>query len=234
MPLEPSTDWRAFRARLVAAESSETRDQRSDVGLQKVGEVQWAHRLAAPEAGCLLIGRQPGMGIFERSIILMLEHNDKHRSVGLILNLPAPLLVKDVAAKLPAVKGIFGQHRLYVGGPLHTNIMHMLHAHDGMRDATEVLPGVFLGGEEHLMEKMLSGGIPNPRVRLLAGIASWGAYQLSSEILEESWWVVSASNNTVQDLISAGAGDRAADVVRDMLWLNLLSLAQIEPNLRFE
>lgn len=45
------------------------------------------------------------MGIFERSIILMLEHSDKHRSVGLILNLPAPLLVKDVAAKLPAVKG---------------------------------------------------------------------------------------------------------------------------------
>lgn len=36
VPLEPSTDWRAFRARLVAAESSEARDQRSDVGLQKV------------------------------------------------------------------------------------------------------------------------------------------------------------------------------------------------------
>lgn len=55
--------------------------------------------------GCLLIGRQPGMGAFERAIVLILEHDDKKGSVGLILNLPAPVLVNDVAWQLPAVKG---------------------------------------------------------------------------------------------------------------------------------
>jgi hypothetical protein len=41
-------------------------------------------------------------------------------------------------------------------------------------------------------------------------------------------WVVSASGNTVQDLITTATDDRAAALERDMLWLNLLSLAQIQ------
>jgi putative AlgH/UPF0301 family transcriptional regulator len=57
------------------------------------------------KAGCLLIGRQPGMGVFERAIVLMVEHNDRKGSVGLVLNLPSPLLVNEVAWQLPAVKG---------------------------------------------------------------------------------------------------------------------------------
>lgn len=57
------------------------------------------------EAGCLLIARQPGMGVFERAVVLLLEHDDKKGSVGLIMNLPSPLLVDEVAWQLPAVKG---------------------------------------------------------------------------------------------------------------------------------
>ncbi len=51
------------------------------------------------------MARQPGMGVFERSIVLVLEHGDKVGSVGLILNLPSPVLVKDVGVDLPAAKG---------------------------------------------------------------------------------------------------------------------------------
>ena len=57
------------------------------------------------KAGCLLIGRQPGMGVFERAVILVLEHDDRRGSVGLIMNLASPLLVNEVAWQLPAVKG---------------------------------------------------------------------------------------------------------------------------------
>ena len=55
--------------------------------------------------GCLLVGRQPGMGVFERSVVLLLEHSDKAGSVGLLLNVPAPLLVNDAGLDSPAVKG---------------------------------------------------------------------------------------------------------------------------------
>lgn len=41
-------------------------------------------------------------------------------------------------------------------------------------------------------------------------------------------WVVSASGNTVQDLITTATDERAAALERDMLWLNMLSLAQIQ------
>lgn len=45
------------------------------------------------------------MGVFERAIVLLLEHDDRKGSVGLIMNLPSPLLVNEVAWQLPAVKG---------------------------------------------------------------------------------------------------------------------------------
>lgn len=45
------------------------------------------------------------MGVFERAVVLLLEHSDKAGSVGIILNLPAPLLVNDVSQLTPAIKG---------------------------------------------------------------------------------------------------------------------------------
>jgi hypothetical protein len=41
-------------------------------------------------------------------------------------------------------------------------------------------------------------------------------------------WVVSASGNTVQDMVTAATDERASELTRDMLWLNMLRLAQIQ------
>jgi putative AlgH/UPF0301 family transcriptional regulator len=134
------------------------------------------------------------MGVFERAVVLVLEHSDRKGSVGLILNLPSPLLVNDVAWQLPAVKGagiawissgqyleaslpawcwfvestaviftsascagVFGTRRLYLGGPMQTDRMHALHTQAGISGATAIVPGVFVGGLEDLLEKVLSG-----------------------------------------------------------------------------
>ena len=36
----------------------------------------WAHTIATPESGCLLIARRPDMGFFTNSVILLLQHSE--------------------------------------------------------------------------------------------------------------------------------------------------------------
>lgn len=62
LPLQLVQDWRAFRARLVAMETGHTARA---VSLQLGREERWAHVLAQPERGCLLVARpRPGLGMF--------------------------------------------------------------------------------------------------------------------------------------------------------------------------
>lgn len=70
----------------------------------------------------------------------------EHNAMGLFESLQA-----DVFA------GVFGERRLYLGGPMQTNRMHAVHMQAGISGATGLLPGVFVGGLEDLLEKVLSG-----------------------------------------------------------------------------
>ena len=45
-------------------------------------------------------------GVFTHSVVLILEHQDKLGSIGLILNVLTPMLVSDVAANAPGIKGV--------------------------------------------------------------------------------------------------------------------------------
>jgi putative AlgH/UPF0301 family transcriptional regulator len=55
--------------------------------------------------GCLLVAKHENMAMFSNTVVLLLEHSDKIGSVGIILNLPMPLLVRDVTDDTPAIKG---------------------------------------------------------------------------------------------------------------------------------
>lgn len=68
---------------------------------------------------------------------------------------------------------------------------------------------------------------------MAASPCSWSmrsavAVHPSDRCVADARWAVSASSNTVQDLITADGGERASEITRDMAWLNLLSLAQLE------
>ena len=61
LPPQLVQDWRTFRARLVAMESGQAaRAARLQLGREE----RWAHVLAQPERGCLLVARRPGLGMF--------------------------------------------------------------------------------------------------------------------------------------------------------------------------
>lgn len=225
-------DWRSFRARLIKNENTFDDTQADQVStdhaLQETAEVQWAHQIANPEKGCLLVAKHENMAMFSNTVVLLLEHSDKIGSVGIILNLPMPLLVRDVTDDTPAIKGVFGNQRLFLGGPLRNNTLYTVHSQAGLLETLEVLPGVWCGGLQDAVNRVLDGTLAPKGFRLMAGTSGWGPYQLSNEVLGGSWFVVAASNTVVQDFLTFQTRQEdAAGPVRDRMRQQLLDIAQL-------
>jgi hypothetical protein len=97
-------DWRAFRAGLVAQEAAEAALTPAELASSSSSPGQqasrpaapaqhpalaaaggrWAHGLAAPERGCLLVARRPDLGpLFTHSVVLVVDHGERgERGVG--------------------------------------------------------------------------------------------------------------------------------------------------------
>ncbi len=78
-----ASDWRAFRAALVAQEAAggalrraAEADAQQGPGSSAHGATEgWAHPIALPERGCLVLARQPDMGPdFSEAVIFLLDH----------------------------------------------------------------------------------------------------------------------------------------------------------------
>ena len=76
-PAELQQDWRLFRAQLVAKEMNQGASLVKNTMLRPFDI--WAHPIAQPEAGCLLLARQSGLGMFSHSIVLITEHGKRNR-----------------------------------------------------------------------------------------------------------------------------------------------------------
>jgi putative transcriptional regulator len=127
---------------------------------------------------------------FERSVVLMIEHNDDG-ALGVVLNRPTDLEVDavlgewvDLAASPPV---------LYMGGPVEQNGVLAL----GRRAGADVkVPGwtLVLGDvgtvDLHLEPHELAGGLEG--IRFFAGYSGWGGGQLEAELAEGAWLVVPA------------------------------------------
>lgn len=78
-----ASDWRAFRAALVAQEAAggalgraAEADEQQGLGTSAQRATEgWAHPIALPERGCLVLARQPNMGPdFSEAVIFLLDH----------------------------------------------------------------------------------------------------------------------------------------------------------------
>lgn len=85
-----ANDWRSFRARLVSLEQGRVE---LATAMHMQHDVKWAHAIAHPERGCLLVARKMTLGMYTHSLVLMLEHDDRLGSTGLVINMPSPLVI---------------------------------------------------------------------------------------------------------------------------------------------
>lgn len=144
------------------------------------------HKKIAPHQGRILIA-EPGLmdQYFKRSIILLVEHNDKG-SVGFVLNRMIDFSISELLPDFPNF-----ETKIAIGGPVSPNSIHFIHTLGNIiPDTTMVMDGLYWGGSFEMVKSLiLSNKISNHQIRFFIGYSGWGENQLEKELKEHSWLV---------------------------------------------
>ncbi len=131
---------------------------------------------------------------FERSVILLCEHN-ADAAFGLVLNRRTDTPASNVARLMPPVSStssFAGEKKqsgleLWIGGPVEPERGWILMSSEPADvEAVQVCDGIFLSTSSELLRNLLEGPLP-PRTRLLTGYAGWDAGQLEAELATSAW-----------------------------------------------
>lgn len=160
-----------------------------------------------PYRGSLLIAEPSILNddSFNRSIILLTEHNDKS-SVGFILNKPLKFTLGDV---IPEIDCSFV---IYQGGPVEQDNLYFVHKiPELIPDSIEVSKDIYWGGNfKSLKQLLIDKKIKSTDIRFFLGYSGWGANQLEDELRNNSWFV---SENDFENIFR---------VDNETLWKNKL------------
>ena len=145
-----------------------------------------------PKRGSLILS-EPFMldQNFERSVILLCEHDMETGTVGLILNHRSMLYVSDV------IEGMDNTEvPLYFGGPVEGDALFFVHkAYDKLMSGNHIIDDLYWGGDFDRLKDLLNEGlISNEEVKLFLGYSGWSPDQLNNEIQQNSWAVHNSFN----------------------------------------
>ena len=147
---------------------------------------------------------------FERSVILICEHNEEG-SLGFVLNKPTGHQLSDVLEESES----FGQP-LYQGGPVQLNTLHFIHrAADLIPEGNTVREDIYWGGDyEQLLSLMNTRQLDPNDIRFFVGYSGWAPGQLEEELEEDSWFVYQQTSS--HDVFDASAEDLWRKVLKNM------------------
>lgn len=147
-----------------------------------------------PVQGSLLIS-EPFMldPNFERSVILLCEHNEEG-TLGLVLNQPSNLILSDLLEDMQNER--FG---LYFGGPVESNGLFFLHrAYDKLLSGTAIYEDIYWGGDFERLLLLINEGLVQPdEVKFFLGYSGWSPDQLDQEIEQNNWAVYRDFDSTL-------------------------------------
>ncbi|PON96329.1 Pentatricopeptide repeat [Trema orientale] len=221
------SDWRSFRAKLVAGQHllrPQDKEPSSSVDLDTVADPppsitigdRWAHTIHEPEKGCLLIATEKldGVHIFERTVILLLSTGPLGPS-GIILNRPSLMSIKETRSTALDIAGTFSDRPLFFGGPLEEGLFLVSPKGGGGGDDVvgksgvfdEVLKGLYYGTKESVgcaAEMVKRNMVGLGEFRFFDGYCGWEREQLRDEI-RAGYWTVAACSPSVIGLSSVGS-----------------------------
>ncbi|WOL15617.1 hypothetical protein Cni_G24398 [Canna indica] len=127
------SDWRDFRANLVAWEQEHLRDpdphskETSSHEPAQKSSLKWAHPIPMPETGCVLVATEKldGVPSFERTVVLLLRSGSRDirdGPFGIILNRPLHRKIRHMKPSNPDLATIFADCSVYFGGPLEASM----------------------------------------------------------------------------------------------------------------
>ncbi|KAG5181672.1 hypothetical protein JKP88DRAFT_320705 [Tribonema minus] len=186
---------------------------------------RWAHALAAPEKGCLLIANEGmfdvGQIYFRRAVVLIIEHGARG-TAGLILNQPTTSTMVEVTEGQDAQIAGFEDNTLYFGGDVvsgtgdGTDAVNLMHGREDV-EGTEILKGVKLGGLEEALARVAEGTAQPQEFKFFCRYCGWAPGQLQEEVKAGIWYLAACDVPTILDNYIQGQPDGLwSDVLRRM------------------
>ncbi len=128
---------------------------------------------------------------FERSVILLCEHDAEQGTIGLILNHRSMLTLQDIIDQLGGTP-----FPLYFGGPVEGNALFFIHkAFEKLQSGNHIMDDLYWGGDFDLLKELIkSNQITPAEVKLFLGYSGWSSGQLDQEIKDNSWAVHNSFN----------------------------------------
>jgi putative transcriptional regulator len=131
---------------------------------------------------------------FRRTVVLLVRDDDEG-SLGLVLNRPMPVTVKQACEQALEVECKLDAP-LYQGGPCEGPLM-VLHEGDGDDDDLRVAKDLFFTTDKDKVEKLLACDGDGNRVKFFVGYSGWGQGQLAGELDEGAWVSCAATSDLV-------------------------------------
>ena len=173
----------------------------------------------------------PGLkdAMFARSVVYVCEHSERG-ALGLVINKPCDIDMKRLFEKveLPLLRSDLLGDPVFLGGPVQTDRGFVLHEatfadqdkpSDPVYASTMVIPGgLEMTTSRDVLEALSTGAGPR-KVLVSLGYAAWGEGQLESELGENSWLTVAASNSVIFDTPVSQRYDKALMLLGLELWM---------------
>jgi putative transcriptional regulator len=173
----------------------------------------------------------PGLrdAVFSRSVVYVCEHSERG-ALGLVINKPCDIDMKRLFQKvdLPLHREDLSNAPVFQGGPVQTERGFVLHEHffaevdkppEPVYASTMTIPGgLEMTTSKDVLEALASGAGPR-KVLVSLGYSAWGEGQLESELSDNSWLTVAASNSIIFDTPVAQRYDQALLLLGFESWM---------------
>ena len=144
--------------------------------------------LKDPYTGCLLVS-EPCLNevYFQRSVILLVDHDPLIGSMGLVLNKSSNLMLNTVIEGLENVPEI----PVFCGGPMESDHLFYIHTLGRLVPGSiEIAEGLYIGGDiDVILSYIRSGNTVEGHIKFFLGYSGWEAGQLIDEIANIFWSV---------------------------------------------
>ena len=167
--------------------------------------------------------------VFSRTVVYVCEHSERG-ALGLVINKICDIDLRRLFERvdLPLHRADLSNAPVFQGGPVQTERGFVLHEHIFL-DADKPVETVYAsslsipGGLEmttskDVLEALASGAGPR-KVLVSLGYAAWGEGQLESELSDNSWLTVAASNSIIFDTPVAQRYDQALLLLGVESWM---------------
>ncbi len=167
--------------------------------------------------------------VFSRSVVYVCEHS-AHGALGLVINKTCDIDLRRLLEKvdLPLRRADLSNAPVFQGGPVQTERGFVLHEHISQStdkpaetvyaSSLSIPGGLEMTTSKDVLEALANGAGPR-KLLVTLGYAAWGEGQLESELSDNSWLTVAASNSIIFDTPVAQRYDQALLLLGVESWM---------------